>query len=204
MITFKEDTYMQLFIIFKEESSIEQPEVKNVIALSHLMSTYHANNELLGYSTTYWEFLHACLDNIETGIWHTLPRFWVEIVNMTRDTPMSEYQRAAEYRKYLQHRTGVCDRLGISNDPGNDRELLYRWLLNKDGADYILGVSHAIMRMYLYFSKDFFEGVNNNAAYKHTPFTNVDQVIHPIAGGTKDQVLRQNFKRPLKRHERMI
>ena len=204
MIRFDENTNMRLFIIFKDNGDRADIKIEDFLEMVDLFDTIKVNDDLLGYSVMYWEFLHACLKNIETGCWTTLPRFWVEIVNMTRDTPMAEFERAAEYRKYLIARRGLCDRLSIDPVDTCDRELLYKWTLNTQGQNYILSVAHALLRMHIFFNKEYLKGIENNAAIKTTPFTNIDQVIHPVKGGTKEQVLRENFKHPLKRHERFI
>ena len=214
--------------LFLKEHKAINPDVVHIMELVDMFDTYNVASKVLGMSFAYWEFLHACLDNIETGNWTTLPRMWIEYCQHSRELVITLVQAEAEYRHYLLHRERVLHRLGLSAAPHNDHKVILHWIRNTKGEETLLSVAHALMRIMLYFTKTDLAGINNNVAKENrdndasfdasdqviwpkpvaakidNKFGSVNRRVHPLKGTNSFEILKNNFKDPYKRHEAMI
>ena len=208
MVLLNEKTIYRINMLFKLEHSNGAPSIDHLFELLSYFDTYNVNCPVLGRSYAYWEFMHACLDNIISNQWRTLPRMWIEYCNITRELQLTAVQQDAEYRVYLKHRKEVLIKLGLPTDPRHDREVILHWVRNACSEQYMLGISHALARIYMYFAKLHIRGVNNNVSLEpksnDSSFNSADQAVWPLKGVNKYEVLKNNFKHRYKKHEMMI
>lgn len=206
MIKIGRNECFRLHEIFTHNRSRDEDfSIHDIVDLKNLMNTYDVKTEPLCNSLIYWQFLHACLNYIENGYWSSLPTMWVEILCVSRSDELSDFQIESEYKVYLEARRKMCDRLNLPSESYEDDKVKLYWLRKKHGEFYMLGVSHALLRAYLYFMNINFKGIQNNAAQPgESSFNYVDQSILPLDGDNKYEVVRDNFKQPYSRHEKMV
>ena len=204
MIKFNAETAMRVHDIFKEENKSSNPCILNVIDLALMFNTAEPDTKVLGTSYAYWEFLHACIDNIATGQWRTLPRMWIEYVCISRDNSLLEYQIEAEYRVYMAHREKTLKSIGLPHNPRQDPMVILYWIRRKKGEQYLAGIAHALLRMHLYFTQDTLEGIANNTSKGINPYDTVNQGIPPLKGTNKEEMLKFNFTDPYNQHDKMV
>jgi len=203
MITFNEERANLLHTIFKQSKNAPDPKVVNIMELMSMFNTYNVNDPILGKSFTYWDLLHDCLENMKTGKWRTLPRFWLECIEGNKASPLMDYQVDAEYRKYLTHRKAVLNELGLPNNEAYDKEVILHWVRMKKGEQYLLGIAHTLLRAHLFFTEMQLSGISNNVTKGGTSFDSANQSIWPLEGGTKMEVTANAWRRPMGRHDKM-
>lgn len=206
MIKVTEGDCKRIHQIFRDNhNKSESLDVVDMVDLGNLINTHDVLvAKPLCESVIYWQFLHACLINIETGHWRTMPRMWVEVLCISRESKLSPFQIEAEYINYLNARKAMCDRLELPSATHKDKEVTLYWFRQPHGEDYILGVAHALLRAFLYFTQTDLKGIHNNAAYLDESFDAANQSIWPVEGDTKFEIMSKNFKEPWKRHDKMI
>jgi hypothetical protein len=204
MIKITPENSIKIHDMFVAEHRHNKQCIVDTIDLIKLFNTYDVKDSVLGKSFAYWEFMHACIDNIATNRWRTLPRMWIEYCCISRDTPMLPFQVDAEYRRYLAHRERVLSNLGLPTASHQDKQVLLHWVRNKRSEQYMLGIAHAILRIYLYHTQSEFSGINNNTAKPTNSFDTADQAIEPLEGDNKNEILEYNFKTPYTAHEKMV
>ena len=137
--------------IHKRDANNLSPDIGDIFTLLGLFNTHNVNCPVLGKSTAYWEFIRACLDNIEKHTWVTLPRMWLEYICATHDMVLTPSQIQEEYYYYLQYRKEVLTRLKLTICPTMDSEVRLHWIRAHKGEQYIIGVANTLSRAYMYF-----------------------------------------------------
>ena len=208
MIRLTPETCIKVHEIFIKEQGRANPHITDIMDVLSLFDTYNVNSPVLGKSFAYWEFMHACLENIATNSWCTLPRMWVEYCCHSREIELLPHQIQYEYKRYLARRETLLKELGLSALPHLDKEVILYWVRHKKTEQYMLGIAHALVRMYIYFTQDDVNGLVNNSSKEprqnDPSFDAADQAVWPLDGDNKFEVLKNNFKNPYKEHEAMI
>lgn len=162
MIKFTPHKCTRIHELFREMYNNPNPKVGSLIELLKMFNTYDVRNPYQEKSFAYWEFLHACLDNISSNTWRTLPRMWIEYCCHARESALTDVQVEQEYKNYLFHREKILKSVGLSALPNKDKEVILYWVRNKKSEQYILGIAHTLLRIQIYFAKVDMDGLNNN------------------------------------------
>jgi len=200
MIEFDQNVCLLVHTIFKDQYNTPNRKLPFLMEILKLVNTYNVNLPAFNKSVAYWEFMNACLKNIEMGTWVTLPRFWIEYCCASSHLPLTELEAKLEYKKYLANRETILKRLGLPIQEQNDKYVILYWARIKKNDENIMGIAHALLRIYLYFQKGHLHGIENNGAVGPKPldqsiwpsFDSANLNSNPLVGNNKFEVLKYN------------
>lgn len=208
MITFDEDKLRRVHDIYSDQVNRDTVDPEMLLELTAMFNTYDVAVPILKSYVPYWEFLHSCLDNLETGFWNTIPVVRAISMMDPRLILLTENQIDKELINYRKHREEVLDKLELSSQPRNDRLILLHWLSSpnnnnsgrtKSGWDSFVGISHCLLRVYLYYTQKDLKGYNNIASLINPEdlnlfpsFTNADASRPQLIGSTKMDIIRNS------------
>ena len=179
-------------------------DLQSLLVLIKMFNTKKLDKEVLGKVVAYWHYMKACIDNIVTGKWNTLPALWFEAIDANQDDKMNPYQVDVEEKSYLAYRKERLLTIGINDFAENDSEVIFRWVMNKGGEKHMLDVAYVLLRLYLEFTNTTLEGASKELGTELVSFNTANGDNPPLTGKTKQELMEQNFSRDLKDHPDII
>ena len=174
-------------------------DLESLLVLIKMFNTKKMDLEVLGKVRAYWMFSKACIDNIVTGKWNTLPSMWFDVLDANQDVKMNPYQVSQELESYLAYREERLATIDIKAAEFNDPEVIEHWVLNPEGEKDMLMVAGTLLRAYLEFTNTTLEGEDKEEGTVLKTFNTANKGMGPRAGSTK-----QEFTRDIKDHPTII
>jgi hypothetical protein len=158
MIEFTPDTAKYIRYIYRFGFGTEDGGIRHILDIASRFNTCYTDQEL-SKNLSYWAFLHACLNNLKTGIWNILPNMWAEYVSTPDINPLTDKQICDERDRYLAHRKEVLNELGLSVMERNDREVILNWIRRPKGEQNLLNIADTLVKINLSIRKIDLNGI---------------------------------------------
>lgn len=210
MIKFTPENIVKVHTIFNNQYNKSDRDVVSVLDIATLISTFDVKVPVLAKSVGYWEFLHACLNHIETNTWTTLPSLWLPYLCQSTKTELLSAEIDLEYSKYLKHRTQVLTKLDLDTNPSLDRLVMLHWLRGKKSDVHVLAIAEVLLRVYLYAANVSFKNMRSTynsfdpkdhgsgqSVMWSTSIDDADALMSPLKGDNKEEILRNSFNNGL-------
>ena len=204
MIEMTDENRIILDSLYDGWSTSGKTDLQSLLVLVKMFNTKKMDKEVLGKAVAYWHYMKACIDNIVTGKWNTLPALWFESIDANQDAKMNPYQVDVEEKSYLDYRKERLLTIGIKDFAENDGEVILKWVMNKGGEKHMLDVAYTLLRLYLEFTNTTLEGASKELGSELVSFNTANGDSPPLTGKTKQDLMKQNFSRDLEDHPDII